>query len=95
MPPFLSPDILNSFQAKILSNIPIEGNIGKVRQRNVVVGNYRGAPPEDCTYLLQHLCDWLNKDEVFSYLQNTYGKKTAGIIRAILVHFIHCVDSSL
>lgn len=34
---------------------------GEVRAFSVLVGQvYRGAPAEDCTYLLERLCDWLN-----------------------------------
>lgn len=33
---------------------------GEFRTRSVVVGNYRGAPAEDCEYLVERLCDWLN-----------------------------------
>jgi Fic family protein len=34
---------------------------GKLRLRSVLVGTiYRGAPAEDCPYLLDRLCDWLN-----------------------------------
>ncbi len=35
---------------------------GKIREHSVVVGPYRGAPWEDCEYLLEQLCDWLNSD---------------------------------
>lgn len=33
---------------------------GEIRTRSVVVGPYRGAPAEDCEYLLDLLCAWLN-----------------------------------
>src|SRR6266545_5306177 len=33
---------------------------GEIRHRSVVVGNYRGAPAQDCEYLIERLCDWLN-----------------------------------
>lgn len=35
---------------------------GKVRQKPVAVGNYRGAPAEDCPYLLESLAQWLESD---------------------------------
>ena len=35
---------------------------GKVRHKPVVVGNYRGAPAEDCQYLLEALAEWLESD---------------------------------
>lgn len=36
---------------------------GEVRTHSVVVGRYRGAPPEDCEYLLDRLGDWLEGPE--------------------------------
>ena len=33
---------------------------GEFRTHDVVVGHYRGAPSEDCDYLVRRLCDWLN-----------------------------------
>ena len=35
---------------------------GEVRTEAVVVNRYRGAPAEDCEYLLMRLCEWLNED---------------------------------
>ena len=32
---------------------------GEIRTHSVVVGSYRGAPAEDCDYLLDRLADWL------------------------------------
>ncbi len=36
---------------------------GEVRTHSVVVHGYRGAPAEDCDYLLSRLCDWLNSED--------------------------------
>jgi len=35
---------------------------GRVRSHDVVVGNYRGPPAEDCRYLLEQLAQWLESD---------------------------------
>lgn len=51
----------------ILKDLELEEgvNAGVVRQHSVVVGNvYRGAPPEDCAYLLDVMCEKI--EEVFS-----------------------------
>ena len=42
-----------------------EGSIpGRLRTHPVLVGGrYRGAPAEDCEYLLDRLCEWLNEIE--------------------------------
>ena len=33
---------------------------GEIRQYSVVVGRYRAAPAQDCRYLLERMCNWLN-----------------------------------
>ena len=50
----------------MLANLELEEGIfpGQFRTYSVVVGNvYRGAPAEDCEYLLDKTCDWLNGPE--------------------------------
>ena len=39
---------------------------GAIRRRSAVVGDYRGAPAEDCEYLLGRLADWLEGDTFHS-----------------------------
>ncbi len=55
---------------------------GKVRKVSVGVAGYRGAPAEDCEFLLERMCEWLS-DEDFS--RGKLGKG-ADVIRAILAH---------
>ncbi len=61
--PKLTRELLCDFNRQVLvgledqmddSTVP-----GEVRNHSVVVGRYRGAPAEDCEYLLDRLCDWL------------------------------------
>ncbi len=58
------PDIKN-FNRLVLDGLPSEEGTepGKIRRRSAIVGNYRGAPAEDCEYLLEHLCTWLNSED--------------------------------
>lgn len=61
-----------------------EGSIpGAIRTHSVGVGGrYRGAPPEDCEFLLRRLCQWL-KDEI----DVPEGEEiTFAIIRAVMAH---------
>ena len=46
---------------QILDGLTVEEGVepGEIRQHSVTVGRYRGAPPEDCAYLLDRLCGWL------------------------------------
>lgn len=56
---------------------------GEARTHSVVVNGYRGAPAEDCDYLLEHLCTWLARlcDGLPPELH-----RPMRIIRAILAH---------
>ena len=41
--------------------LPDEDTVpGVIRKHSVGVGRYRAVPPEDCRYLLNRFCDWLN-----------------------------------
>jgi Fic family protein len=57
---------------------------GELREHNVTVGRYRGAPPEDCGYLLARLCEWLNKPD-FAPLGADMQIASA-ILKAVLAH---------
>ncbi len=58
----LTPGMIRRFNLQVLSELQLDPHIrpGECRTRSVVVGNYRGAPAEDCEYLLERLCEWLN-----------------------------------
>ncbi len=58
----LSTEAVCNYNARVLRGLPLEDEMrpGEIRRGNVVVGRYRGAPPEDCRYLLDRLCGWLN-----------------------------------
>jgi Fic family protein len=58
----LTAERVCEFDRQILEKLTLEEGIvpGQVRTHSVVVGNvYRGAPAEDCNYLLNRLCEWL------------------------------------
>jgi cell filamentation protein, protein adenylyltransferase len=81
----LTPDIIKNFNKLVLRNLPLDEDIilGETRQHNVGVGRYKGAPSEDCEYLLEKLSTWLTKDIV---APNERYKVAFGILRAILAH---------
>ena len=58
----LSPDRIKEINRIVLNGLAVENGVepGKVRRYSVGVMGYRGAPYEDCEYLLARLCDWLN-----------------------------------
>jgi Fic family protein len=58
----MTPDLIRSFNKQVLGGIdPGDERIvpGEFRSHSVGVGNYRGAPAEDCAELVAKLCDWL------------------------------------
>ena len=59
----LEPQRILAFNRQVLANLDLENGVlpGEFRTHSVLVGGiYRGAPPEDCEYLLERLCEWLN-----------------------------------
>ncbi|WP_405086538.1 Fic family protein [Microbispora sp. NBC_01389] len=69
----------------VLRNVPgaEKAAPGEVRTENVLVGNYRGAPPEDCGYLLDQLCKWLR---LIDKVAGEESRQPAGILSALLAH---------
>jgi Fic family protein len=65
-PLVLTPELLEEFNGKILDRAELaEGVVaGRIRAHSAVVGGYRGAPAEDCRFLVELLCDWINGDEL-------------------------------
>lgn len=61
--PILTREMVCGYNKQVLELLPPNADAvpGEVRSHSVVVGNvYRGAPAEDCGYLLERLCEWLN-----------------------------------
>lgn len=72
----------------VLEGLPInEGVIsGEIRTYSVGIEGigYRGAPAEDCEYLLNHLCEWLNTNfRIFD--DNEFGIIIA-LLKAVISH---------
>jgi Fic family protein len=53
------------YNALVLAGLELEPDVepGKVRRHSVGVGRYRGAPAQDCEYLLERLSGWLASAE--------------------------------
>ena len=54
-----------------------------IRRHDVGVGRYRGAPHQDCEYLLRELCRWLNSE---SFLPDEGRAIAYGVLKAIIAH---------
>lgn len=85
----LSVDDIKQYNSMILKNVTTlsDGVIpGEIRTYSVSVGGkYRGAPAEDCAFLLNKFCNWMNDTESWEGLGD--DKKVAtGIVKAIIAH---------
>jgi len=64
-------------------------------QHSVVVARYRGAPWQDCDYLLERLCEWLNGPD-FAPPQDQELRLPYAILKAVAAHlylaWIHPFD---
>jgi len=78
----ITPERIKWFNGMVLRDLPLAEDVvpGKTRRHSVGVADYRGAPHEDCEYLLRRLCDWING---LKAAQNSVAIAT---VRAILAH---------
>jgi Fic family protein len=69
----------------VLEGLELDENVvpGALRGHSVVAGTYKGAPAEDCKYLLEKLCDWLNQTDFLPLKGNRMAR---GILKAIVAH---------
>jgi cell filamentation protein, protein adenylyltransferase len=81
----INPEWICRINQLVLEKLEVNEDVvpGKTRVHSVGVQMYRGAPAEDCDYLVERLCEWLNDPDWSKYKE--YRKATA-IIRAILAH---------
>lgn len=84
--PTLSPELIRGFNKQILDGLPPKEGVepGAYRTHSVVVGGvYRGAPAEDCPWLMDRLCEWLNGGE---FAAKPEMELMYAIIKAVLAH---------
>jgi Fic family protein len=80
----LTPALIMRFNRMVLDGLQLDEGVvpGEISRSQVGVLRYRGAPREDCAYLLQRLCEWLNSEQ----LAPGGPDMGAGIIKAVLAH---------
>ena len=79
----ITVDEIHGYNRLVLRDLPLQEDVvpGELRTHSVVVGRYRGAPAEDCEFLLGKFCDWLNELEFPEGLEQPYS-----ILAAIAAH---------
>lgn len=80
----LSIEEITTFNKTVLDGLELDKDVvpGIIRKHSVGVAGYRGAPAEDCEYLLHRMCEWLNRPEFNPHEQIIIF----GVIRAIIAH---------
>jgi cell filamentation protein, protein adenylyltransferase len=83
--PALTPSIIQEHNKIVLQGLSTEDDVvpGNVRKHEVGFPRYRGAPAEDCEYLLQKMCDWLNGEK---FNAPPGAAAVYAILKAILAH---------
>lgn len=82
----LSVETIAWLNRQVLEGLAVGEDVvpGKIREHSVLVGRYRGAPAEDCEYLLDRLCRWLNGPD-FTAPSNDLTVVYA-LLKAIIAH---------
>lgn len=79
----ITVDEIRGYNRLVLKELPLQEDVapGELRSHSVMVGRYRGAPPEDCEFLLGRFCDWLNGLALPDGLEQPYS-----VLAAIAAH---------
>lgn len=81
----LTVDLLRTLNERVLRDLKLEPEVipGQVRKHSVGVGPYLGPAAEDCEFLLQKLCDWLNSRDFAGPEEDSV---IYGLIKSIVAH---------
>ncbi|WP_211099478.1 Fic family protein [Skermanella aerolata] len=79
----ITVELLKYLNSMVLEKLEVDEDVvpGKIREHSVVVGRYRCAPPQDCDYLLEKMCETLNN---FPCPDN--AKAAFNVIKAVYAH---------
>jgi Fic family protein len=84
--PYLTRTKIEHYNELVLRNLPLEDQTvpGQIRDHSVGVARYRGAPHQDCEYLLDRLCEWLDDSPLNS--DESLERVPYAILKAIIAH---------
>lgn len=84
----LTVEKIKLYNRMVLEDLPRDEGVepGEIREHSVVVGRYRGAPAQDCEFLLGRLCDWLNSPAFRAPDDSPELAPSLAILRAALAH---------
>ena len=80
----LSIDLMQTFNSQVLHKLKLDSDVlpGQIRKHSVGVGNYLGAPAEDCEHLLNRLCEWMNT----GFIPSAGNEVIFALIKSIVAH---------
>lgn len=85
----ISPEGLRELNRRVLDGLELEDHVvpGELRTQGILVGTvYRGAPAQDCDYLVQAMCDWLNGPD-FSHDGGDHANDfLLAMLKAVIAH---------
>jgi Fic family protein len=84
--PPVNVDRVRELNRAVLDKLTLEKDVvpGEIRHHSVGVARYRGAPHEDCEFLLRQMCEWLDSDDF-----DAPAKEEAvisAILKAVIAH---------
>lgn len=87
-PPVLSVKTITEFNRQALENLTLSEDVtpGTIRTHSVGVARYRGAPAEDCAFLLERLCTWLGGSDFEPPPHMPDMSLVYAILKAIVAH---------
>jgi Fic family protein len=87
----LTTQLIKTFNSQVLHKLALDAEVlpGQIRRHSVGVGNYLGAPAEDCEYLLQRFCEWMNTGFVASAGNDVIYALVKSIVAHVYVAWIH------
>jgi Fic family protein len=79
----ITVETIRGYNRLVLNELPLQEDVapGDLRSHSVMVGRYRGAPAEDCGFLLGKFCEWLNGLVLPEGLEQPYS-----ILAAVAAH---------
>jgi len=86
--PEFTVEKIKVYNRMVLEGLEVDDDVapGEIRTHSVVVGRYRGAPAEDCEYLLERLCEWLNSGAFRGPEDRPELARPLAIVKAVLAH---------
>jgi Fic family protein len=83
--PAITMENIKELNQIVLNGLELDESVlpGEIRQHPVVVGRYRGAPPQDCEFLVDRLCQWLNSRD---FEPSPDQLIVSAILKAVIAH---------